>query len=105
MQAILKYGSKQYLIKEGDIISIDVVKKGKIGDTIKLEGVLLISKANDVILGSPMISKAYIEAELIENYKDKKVLVFKRRRRKDYKKRIGHRQPYTKVKIKKLIVE
>jgi large subunit ribosomal protein L21 len=104
MQAILKCGSKQYLVKEGDVIDIDVIE-GKSGDTIKLKGLLLVSKDNDVVLGSPEVGSAFIEAEIIENFKDKKVLVFKRRRRKDYKKRIGHRQPYTKVKISKLIVE
>lgn len=104
MQAILKYGSKQYLVKEGDIIDIDLVK-GKSGDIIKLNSLLLITKDNDVMLGNPELSSAYIEAEIIENIKDKKVLVFKKRRRKDSKKRIGHRQPYTKVKINKLIVE
>jgi large subunit ribosomal protein L21 len=104
MQAILKCGSKQYLVKEGDIINIDLVK-GDSGDIIKLNGLLLITKDSDVMVGSPEVNSAYIEAEIIENFKDKKVLVFKKRRRKDSKKRIGHRQPYTKVKINKLVAE
>lgn len=104
MKAILKYGSKQYLVKAGDVIDIDVIE-GKRGDTIKLKGLLLVARDNDLVLGTPEVDSAFIEAEIIENFKDKKVLVFKKRRRKDYKKRIGHRQPYTKVKISKLIVE
>lgn len=104
MQAIVKYGSKQYLVKEGDIINVDLIE-GVNGDTVKLKDLLLVVKDNDVVLGNPDIKSAFIEAEIIENFKDKKILVFKKRRRKDYKKRIGHRQPYTKVKINKLIVE
>jgi large subunit ribosomal protein L21 len=104
MQAILKCGSKQYFVKEGDVIDIDVIE-GKSGDIVKLDGVLLVAKDNDVIIPSPKSNSAFIEAKVIENFQDKKVIVFKRRRRKDYKKRIGHRQPYTKVKISKLIVE
>lgn len=104
MVAIVETGSKQYRVKEGDVIKVEKIT-GNVGDKIKLDNVLAIEKENDVLLGNPSLSSSYIEAEILEQYRDKTVLVFKRRRRKDYKKRYGNRQYITKLKIAKIVEE
>ena len=101
MLAVIKTGGKQYTVKEGDILAVELLGVQE-GDSFKFEEVLLISDGSATTIGSPFVKGAAVEAEVIGNIKDKKVLVFKRKRRKDYRKRIGHRQNYTRVKITKI---
>ena len=101
MLAVIKTGGKQYTVKEGDTLAVELLDVQE-GDSFKFSEVLLISDGSAVTIGAPFIKGAAVEAEVIGNIKDKKILVFKKKRRKDYRKRIGHRQNYTRVKITKI---
>jgi len=99
--AIFKTGGKQYKVQESEILKIE---KLELSDSKKIEfnEVLAYGDKENVELGFPLIKGAKIEAELIKNSKEKTVLVFKKRRRKNSKKKYGHRQPFTLIKINKI---
>lgn len=103
MVAILKTGGKQFIVKNGDVIKVEKIE-GEPGTIVKLENILLVSDGADVKLGSPNVAGAYVEAEIIEQTRGEKVIAFKRRPRHDFKKKIGHRQHLTKIKIKDIKV-
>ncbi|MDR2884156.1 MAG: 50S ribosomal protein L21 [Deferribacteraceae bacterium] len=102
MLAVIKTGGKQYTVAEGDVLNVELLGVED-GSTYKFEEVLMISNDGDVKLGTPNITGATVEAEVIGGDRGEKILVFKRKPRKDYRKRIGHRQSYTRVKITKII--
>ena len=98
--AIIESGSKQYIINEGDIISVeklDLEPKSK----VKLKNVLLIKDGNKLDIGTPFLDVA-VEAELLSLEKDKKIRVFKFKKKTGYKKTQGHRQKYSTIKILKI---
>ncbi|MDY6821731.1 MAG: 50S ribosomal protein L21 [Deferribacterota bacterium] len=101
MECIVANGSKQYIVKEGDIIDIEKIP-GEVGARAKLEDVVLAKKDDDVLIGKPLLKNSYVEAEIIDQYKSKKIVVFKKKRRKGYSKKLGHRQNYTKIKIDRI---
>ncbi|KAA0258516.1 50S ribosomal protein L21 [Deferribacter autotrophicus] len=103
MFAILKTGGKQYTVKVGDVLKVEKLNADE-GATLELEEVLAVAKDGDLILGAPKVENAKVEVEILEHGKDKKILVFKKKRRKDYKKRYGHRQHYTKIRVKDIKV-
>ena len=97
--AVIKTGGKQYLVSEGDVLDIEKIEgEGK----IKFEEVLMIDDGKATKLGTPMLDKASVDAEIVEQFKDKKIHVFKMKRRKRYRKTQGHRQQTTKVNITKI---
>lgn len=100
MKAVIKTGGKQYLVSEGDILTIEKLPE-EAGEKIIISEVLLISddEGNDIKLGDPIIAAAKVEAEIVEQVKDDKIRVFKMRRRKRYRKTMGHRQKLTQIKI------
>jgi large subunit ribosomal protein L21 len=98
MLAVIKTGGKQYLVKEGDVLSIEKLEAAP-GETVTFDQVLLIEAEDRVLVGSPYLEKAAVTGEVIETYKDDKVTVFKKKRRKGYRRTKGHRQILTKVKI------
>jgi len=102
MYAVLKAGGKQYKVKEGDIIKIEKVE-GEIGQAVELEEVLLIADSQDPKIGQPLVSNAKVVADIIDHGKAKKIIVFKSKRRKGYRKKQGHRQMFTSVRINKII--
>ena len=101
MLAVIQTGGKQYTVKEGSIIEIELIDAGD-GSTYTFNNVLLVSEEGSVKVGKPTVEGAAVEAEVIGGTKADRILVFKRKPRKDYRKRIGHRQKYTKVKITKI---
>ncbi|MBU1083201.1 50S ribosomal protein L21 [Patescibacteria group bacterium] len=102
MGAIIRTGGKQYLVNVGDIVDIEKLE-GVSGDKVTFEEVLAVfGDKNEITLGDPVIADAKVEGELIDQYKDKKILVFKMKRRTRYRKTQGHRQNLTKVKITKI---
>lgn len=101
MFAVVKTGGKQYTVKEGDVFKIEKIEVEQ-GAKHKLEEVLFISGDNKQSAGSPFIKGASVEVEVLAHGKGDKVYVFKRKRRKDYRKRQGHRQLYTQVKVLKI---
>lgn len=101
MYAIIKTGGKQYMVNEGDVLTIEKLDVAS-GDKVMFEEVLAVGKDGEVKFGSPVVAGAKVEASVVENGKGKKVIVFKYKPKKDFRKKQGHRQPYTKVRIEKI---
>ena len=101
MFAIIRTGGKQYKVKVGDEIEVERVDHGKT-KALKLDQVLLVSQDGSAEVGTPYITGAYCEAEVIEETKAPKVISFKYIRREKSATRIGHRQKYLKIKIKSI---
>lgn len=100
MYAIIEAGGKQYKVSEGEIIRVDTpMEKAK---EIKINRVLATVDESKTIVGNPYIDGAEVTAEVMETGKSKKVLIFKQRPRKGFRKLTGHRQPYSKLKIKEI---
>jgi large subunit ribosomal protein L21 len=97
MFAIIETGGKQYRVSEGDVLKVE-----KISDSgsVTFDKVLMVSDGDKISVGNPFLSSAKVTADIVGNGKSEKVLVFKMRPRKNYRKTRGHRQPYTEVKIK-----
>ena len=102
MFAVIKTGGKQYKVQVGDILHIEklIVEEGQ---KVTFDQVLLIDDNGKTLIGTPFIEDAQVKAEVIENFKDKKVIVFKKKRRKQYKRKRGHRQELTRIKIEEII--
>ena len=101
--AIIETGGKQYRVKEGDILFIEKLPSEE-GDTVKFDNVLAIFGESGPTFGAPLISGASVSASVVKNGKSKKIIVYKMRPKKGYRKKQGHRQPYTKVQIEKITV-
>ena len=98
MYAVIKTGGKQYRVEPGKTIQVEKLE-GNPGDTLDLDEVLLVSKDENVIVGKPFIDGALVRTEIVEHDRYRKVLVFKFKRRKRYRRKIGHRQWYTRLKV------
>lgn len=100
MHAVIKTGGKQYIVKPGDIIDIEKIS-GEPGQEINFEEILLVSTADggDVKVGSPLVESARVEGRIVQQKKGEKIIVFKFKRRKGYRKKAGHRQKLTSVEI------
>ncbi|KGG80192.1 50S ribosomal protein L21 [Caloranaerobacter azorensis] len=101
MYAVIETGGKQYRVQEGDTLFIEKVA-GNEGETVKFDKVLLVSNDGEVKIGKPFVEGATVDAKIVEHGKGKKIIVFKYKAKKDYRKKQGHRQPYTKVVIEKI---
>lgn len=97
MYAIIRTGGKQYKVEAGDVITVEKLDQ-EVGATVSFD-VLMLCDGEDVKVGQPTVSGASCKAEVLEHGKAKKVIVFKYKPKKNYRKKQGHRQPYTKVKI------
>jgi len=102
MFAVIKTGGKQFRIQVGDILDVEKLDLEE-GKKITFDSVLLIEDDENTLIGTPVVEKAQVVGEVMENFKDKKVLVFKKKRRKQYRKTTGHRQLLTRVKIEKIV--
>ncbi len=102
MFAVIKTGGKQYRVEEGDILPVEKLGVEK-GQKIGFDRVLLIDDGEATLIGTPVLEKARVQAEVLENFKDEKVLVFKKKRRKQFRRTRGHRQELTLVKIEKIV--
>jgi large subunit ribosomal protein L21 len=98
MYAVVATGGKQYKIQEGDVLRVEKLT-GTVGDEVAFDQVLLLGAGEDVRIGQPVIEGAVVKGTIIQHGKSKKILVFKYKRRKRYRRKQGHRQPYTAVKI------
>jgi len=103
MYAIIRSGGKQYKVKQGDVLELERLEGEKNKELI-LDEVLLVKTEQDVLVGEPLVKKARVICEFLEEVKGKKVIAFKYRRRKDSKTKKGHRQILTKLKVKKIEV-
>jgi large subunit ribosomal protein L21 len=103
MYAILETGSKQYKVEEGDVIEVELLDTEKISDDNKVnfDSVLLV-KDQEVHIGQPFVSNASITATVLEQIKAEKVIIFKKKSKKQYKRTKGHRQKLHRIKIEKI---
>ncbi len=102
MYAIIESGGKQHIIKEGDIVKVEKLDAEK---EVVFDKVLFVSTDKGKFVGSPYLENVKIKGEKIDDIKDKKIIVFKKKSKKGYKKKNGHRQIYTHVKINKIEME
>ena len=100
--AIIETGGKQYKVSASKILEIEKLN-AKIGETIKFKNVLLLNDDKTTEIGSPSINGATVEAKLLDNVKDRTVLIFHKRRRKHSRKKNGHRQRHSKIQITKIL--
>ncbi len=98
MYAVIVTGGKQYRVSEGDIVFIEKLP-AEVGETVTFDKVELVSANGDLKIGTPYVDGAKVTASVVKNGKAKKIYVFKYKAKKNEKKKIGHRQPYTKVQI------
>ena len=103
MTAIIVTGGKQYKVAEGDTLFIEKLPV-EAGDTVKFDQVLALLDEDKATFGTPVVEGASVEASVVKNGKGKKIRIFKYKPKKGYRKRQGHRQPYTKVTIDKITV-
>ena len=101
MYAIIASGGKQYRVKEGDLLRLEKID-GDLGSTVSFDQVLMISDGEAVQLGRPVLEGASVHAHIVEQDRAKKILVFKFKRRKRFRKKQGHRQPFTAVQIDRI---
>jgi len=101
MWAVVKTGSKQYKVEEGDVLDTQRLKPPE-GDKVVLDKVLLLSDKGKLKIGTPFLEKASVEVEVLEETKAKKIIVFKYKRRKGYKCKRGHRQILSRLKVLKI---
>jgi len=104
MHAIIETGGKQYRVTEGDTLFIERLAEVDAGKEVSFDRVLAVFDGDNSQFGAPTVDGATVTAEVVKNGKAKKVIVFKFKRRKNYKRKQGHRQPYTQVKISKITV-
>ena len=100
--AIIETGGKQYKVSTSKILEIEKLD-AKVGETVKFQNVLLLNDSKTTEVGSPSVEGATVEAKLLENVKDRTVLIFHKRRRKHSRKKNGHRQRHSKIQITKIM--
>lgn len=98
MYAIIKTGGKQYRVSEGDVVYIEKLN-AQPEETVNFEEVIAVGKEDGMVIGAPVVEGAKVVAKVLKNGKGKKITVFTYRSKKDSKRKMGHRQPYTKVEI------
>ena len=100
MYAVFEHNDKQYKVSKGDFIKLPRQKSLKKEDSIKFDKILFIKSENgDLQVGSPLVVGSSVEATVVEQIRDKKIIVFKKKRRHNYRRKIGHRQDLTLIKI------
>lgn len=101
MYAVIKTGGKQYRVAEGDVLNVEKLN-AEAGSEVVFDEVLTVVNDADVKIGQPVVEGAKVTAKVVEQGKGEKILVFKYKAKSNYRKRQGHRQPFTKVAISKI---
>ena len=104
MYAVIENGGKQYKVAEGEKVKLEKFSGGE-GDGVQIREILIFSDGNNTIIGNPYVDGAYVQGKVVSQGRAKKVIIFKYKRRKDYKKKNGHRQPYTELLVEKIHME
>lgn len=99
MYAVIKSGGKQYKVSPGDVVRVECLT-AQAGDTIEISDVFMVSDGDKVNIGKPTLSSAKVTAEVIGEGRGEKLIIFKHRRRKGFRKTNGHRQNFTAIRIK-----
>jgi large subunit ribosomal protein L21 len=100
MYAVIKTGGKQYSVSEGQ--TLEVEKLAGVGESVEIPEVLAVGTGDKIKVGTPIVEKATVVAEIVGHGRGKKVIVFKKKRRKGFKKKQGHRQSFTSIRIKEI---
>ena len=103
MYAVVKTGGKEYRVSKGDLIRIEKLD-GKAGDQVELKDILMVSKEGEVLVGTPLLANVVIKGEIVQEGKGKKVLTYKMKRRKNYRRFKGHRQTYTYLRVNDILL-
>lgn len=103
MYAVIETGGKQYKVQEGDVVFIEKLD-AEDGEIVNFDKVLAVSNEGNVTFGKPLVENASVSAKVLGQGKSKKIIVFKFKPKKNYRRKAGHRQPYTKVQIEKISV-
>jgi large subunit ribosomal protein L21 len=98
MYAVVRTGGKQYRVSQGDLVRVEKLE-GNVGDKVVLNDILLIGGNGELKIGTPVVASAQVTAEIVEQGLSKKTLVFKKKRRKSYSRKRGHRQRITMLKV------
>ncbi|HHY51739.1 MAG TPA: 50S ribosomal protein L21 [Clostridiales bacterium] len=101
MYAVIETGGKQYRVQEGDVIYIEKLNAEE-NSTVTFEKVMTVGKDDGVVIGKPLVEGAKVTAKVLKNGKGKKITVFTYRPKKNSKRKMGHRQPYTKVQVESI---
>jgi large subunit ribosomal protein L21 len=101
--AIIQTGGKQYRISPGDVLRVERLP-GERGDEVILDQVLLVTDGTDVQVGQPLVPNATVRTQIVRQGKGKKVLIFKKKRRKNYRRKQGHRQLFTALQVDEIII-
>ena len=102
MKASIKTQGRQFTVTEGDVLKVNAFPETKAGDSVDINEVLMIGEGSDARFGAPLVEGASVKVTILENKKDKKVVVFKKKRRQGYKKRRGHRQHLSVIKVESI---
>ena len=97
--AVIETGGKQFRVQKDDVVSVELLDGAEAGQTIELGRVLALNDGSGLKIGSPLVENAKVTAEVLEEYRAKKVVAFKKKRRKGYHRKVGHRQNLLRVKI------
>jgi large subunit ribosomal protein L21 len=103
MYAVIKTGGKQHRVSEGDVLKVEKLE-GQKGDAVVFEEVLLVSKEDQTRVGTPVVEGAKVVGEIVHQGKGPKIIIFKKKRRKGFLKKTGHRQPLTQIRIKEISI-
>ncbi|MCB9727568.1 MAG: 50S ribosomal protein L21 [Deltaproteobacteria bacterium] len=98
MYAVIRTGGKQYRVEQGDVVKIEKLA-GDPGETLTFDDVLLVDSGDTTHIGAPQVAGAKVSGTIVEQGRDRKVIIFNFRRRKSSKRKIGHRQSFTRVRI------
>jgi large subunit ribosomal protein L21 len=102
MYAIIRTGGKQYKVSVGDVIEVERLPQEE-GSEISFEDVLMVGSDDQFSVGQPVLDKTKVVGEIVDQFRGKKIIVFKHKRRKDYRKKMGHRQELSRVRIKDIV--
>ena len=100
--AVIKTGGKQYKVKSGEILKVEKLQDSKMGTKIEFKEILAYGDDKSIEVGTPNLEGAKVEADLIKNSKNRTVLIFKKRRRQNSRRKNGHRQQYSMIRINKI---
>ena len=101
MYVIVQTGGKQFKVSQGDTIVVEKLAV-EVGETVTLDKVFMVSNGDAVTVGSPFVAGAKVTAKVVEQGRDKKIMIFKYKSKKNYHKKQGHRQPFTKLTIESI---
>jgi large subunit ribosomal protein L21 len=103
MYAVIKTGGKQHRVSEGDVLTVEKIN-GTRGDTVSFDEVLMVARDGKINVGTPYLEGVKVVGEIMEQTKDRKIMVFKMKRRKGFHKKTGHRQKLTRMKIREISI-